>query len=161
MRKTFNNQLTDFLYDYYESVCGDDNFSLELTKDLASRNDLLSKIQAILKNQVNLNPTDYDTPLMASVMHFDAAMTEFLIENGADINFCGYAEDDTEDNYYLDDLDIRYLNNYKDKAITDAIIATAKAIVLKGGYNKNYYGLCLAIDIEERQITLSPPEFKY
>lgn len=49
------------------------------------------------------------SPLMESVGWCDAPMTEFLLQNGADANLRPDMEDG-ERNYYLDDLDIAFLN---------------------------------------------------
>ena len=169
--------LYEFLDHYYQHVIyklttenenfyGDD-YSDELLLPLVDRSyDILSKLQWMFDNGADPNAGGEWVPLMSPVAFLDDAMTEFLLEHGANALF------DTEDeggipygcgNYYIDDLDVTALNysfepNAK-KVIFDQILKIATLFAKCGVTDVHTH--CISIDREKRTVSVTQARVKY
>ena len=158
-----DEDLETFLFDYYYDITDCEEYPTELTLPLEQRADLLEKLEKYVADIEDINQGDYFNPLMTAVANCDAPMSEYLIEHGASVFYWPEMDEESIDsNYYLNDLDINFFHqSWSGQNFADAIMATAKVIVTKGGYNENYGGFCLKIDTKERGITLNPPRVKF
>ena len=102
--------------------------------------------------------------LMLAVGYADEPMTAFLIDNGADPRTWPDMDEfptELRQNYYLEDIDIQYMDTYldKDEKLESALLRTAQTIVKASGL-KNFGGICLCVD-ENGNVSLKPPKMKY
>ena len=103
--------------------------------------------------------------LMLAVGGGDAPMVHFLLEHGADANSWPDMEHSLpgEGNYYLDDIDIHYMNesfaNDKDIEYMTALHRTALVLV-EDAHLGPYSGYSLKID-KRGNVSLSPAKVKY
>ena len=99
--------------------------------------------------------------LMIAVGCGDAPMVRFLIEHGADANTWPEMEEDPPTgNYYLDDIDIHFMDesfaNDKDLEYMKALHRTALVLV-EDAHLGPYHGHCLTID-DEGNVALKQAE---
>ncbi len=133
--------------------------------------DRKSGIGAALKRLLDLE-YDVDVPqggfnaLMLAVGEGDAPMAHFLIQHGADANSwpeMGEEPSLGEGNYYLDDIDIHFMNecfaNDRDEDYLRALHRTALVLVEDANLGP-YSGYSLKID-EEGQVSLGPAKVKF
>ena len=104
--------------------------------------------------------------MMLAVGEGDAPMVRFLIEHGADVNTWSDMDEMPEfiqQNYYLEDIDIHYMNecfdNDKDIEYMKALRQTA-LVLAEFGHLRSYTGHCLNIDANGN-VTLESPQFLY
>ena len=111
-------------------------------------------------------PRDGSNALMHAVGSGDAPMTHFLLLRGADPNSWPEMSEEPElgfGNWYLDEIDICYLN--------ESICNDKNIDYLKGLYNTvlvladeghlgPYYGHCLVIE-ENGRVSIEAPRFKF
>ena len=115
----------------------------------------------LLEKGHNVNASDGDfNALMLAVGSGDAPMVRFLINHGADANSWPNMEESLpgESNYYLDDIDINYMNecfaNDKDIDYLKALFQTALVLV-EDAHLGPYSGFSLKID-EDGTVSLGP-----
>ena len=141
-------------------------FPEELLLPLEQRTSgIVEVMEWLVKEGFDLNEGEGFNPLMMAVGHADAAMTSFLIQNGADANYWPDMEEIPEsyrDNYYLEDIDIAYYNESWEltENYVMALLNTAK-VLLEKGKTGSFYGLCLSADAEKREIQLRGAQYKY
>ncbi len=97
--------------------------------------------------------------LMLAVGEGDALMVRFLIQHGADADsWPEMDEDPSASNFYLDDIDIHYMNesfaNDKDQEYMEALHRTA-LVLAEDAHLGPYVGHCLTID-KAGTVTLRP-----
>ena len=104
--------------------------------------------------------------LMLAVGSGDAPMVRFLINHGADANKWPEMDETPlpgEGNYYLDDIDIHYMDesfaNDKDIEYMKALHRTALVLV-EDAHLGPYSGYCLKID-ENGNVSLSPAKVRF
>ena len=157
------NQLIYLLDNYYQCVIynideltddeiyekDDEFFPEELTLPLENRKSgILEALNLVLNINPNVNEnTGSENALMVAVGNSDSFIVEYLIAKGANpLKWPNLEEDET--NYYLDDLDIHYMNysfeNRKDEIYEKALFNTAKSLVSKGNLS-DYQGYCLRV----------------
>ena len=174
-----NAVLYEFLDHYYQLVIykpisenedfyddGSD-YSDELLLPLAERSyDILSKLQWMFDHGADPNAGGDWVPLIPPVEFLDHAMTEFLLEHGANAQFeieegseipCGCG------NYFIDDLDVTALNysfepNAK-KVIFDQILKIATLFATYGVTDVHTH--CIDIDSEKRTVRVTQARVKY
>lgn len=168
-------EFLEWYYDEYighqsDSICGkydldaeDIAYPEELTEPMVARSSGINEaMKRIVKHGCDLNLGSISSPLMLSVGWCDAPMTELLLQNGADANI--WAEMiNGECNYYLEDLDIAYLNerwDRTDSAFVDALLSTAKILVTTGRLS-DYHDFCLSIDTKTQTISVDRPHYRY
>ena len=108
-------KLLDTYYRYVDSLEADDSYSEEFTIPLEERKHGIYEALSWLVNEHYDFNAEYEceSALALSVGYADAPMTSFLIQNGADANkwpYMGEIPGIPENNYYLEDIDIQYLN---------------------------------------------------
>ena len=150
--------------DYYDDGS---EFADELLLPLAERSyDILTKLQWMFDNGVDPNAGGEWTPLMPPVAFLDYAMTEFLLEHGANAQFD--IEEESEipygcGNYYIDDLDVTALNysfepNAK-KVVFDQILKIATLFAKYGVTDVHTH--CIDIDSKTRSVSVTQASVKY
>lgn len=151
-----------------ENFCDDgSDYSDELLLPLEKRSyDILTKIQWMIDNGADPNAGGDWLPLMPPVAFIDYAMTEFLLEHGANAHYSG--EEDGEipfgcGNYYIDDLDISALNysfepNAK-RAIFDQILKIATLFARHGVTDVHAH--CIDIDSKSHSVHITQARVKY
>lgn len=162
----------DFLCVYYDDYIDvlneseDAPYPKELTLPLKDRESgIYDAVTWLVEQGYNVNRGDCFNPLMMAVGHADAPMTSFLLQHGADANYWPEMDKSSEplhDNYYLEDIDIAYLNETwpKSERYIDALLQTAK-VLLQEGNTGSFFGICLVADAEKREIILSDCHYKY
>lgn len=118
----------------------------------------------LLDEGYDVDGTDgYFNALMLAVGSGDAPMVHFLIKHGADVNsWPGKGEEPAlgENNYYLDDIDIHYMDgcfaNDKDIMYLEALHRTALALV-ESAHLGPYSGYSLKIS-EDGTVSLGPAQ---
>lgn len=133
---------------------------------------ILEALNEIIELEENLNDETNWTPLMMSVMNLDYYLTEYLINHGADPNYWDDREEDIKGaqvlgrrvtNYYLEDVDFRlYVDglDIKNEIVIQNVFLLVKLLVEKGKLG-DFNGMFLAIDAENRIISISSLELKY
>lgn len=165
--------LYEFLDYYYQLIIYDpindeeDYFAEELLLPLAERSyDIVTKLQWMFDNGVDPNAGGEWVPLMPPVAFIDYAMTEFLLEHGANALF------DTEDegdipygcgNWYIDELDVIALNCSFEpsakKIVFDQILKIATLFAKHGVTDVHTH--CIDIDSEKRTVSVTQARVKY
>lgn len=161
-----------FLCSYYDEYIEgldeseDAPYPEELVLPLETRESGVYEAMSWLVDQkYNLDEGECFNPLMMAVSHADAPMTEFLIRNGANANYWPDMDEEPEymrDNYYLEDIDIAYMDMHwpRSERYVNALLQTAR-VLLQEGNTGSFFGLCLAADAEKREISLSGPNYLY
>ena len=118
---------------------------------------VLDVLHCLLSHGATLNPKEEERqPLMAPVGALDVAMTEYLLEKGADPHYdlpyniiaygCG--------NYYIDELDILVMEesfvNAPDTSVFDRALQIAVLLAKHGVANVRTH--CIVIDGEEKTV---------
>lgn len=171
------NQLIYLLDNYYQCVIykideltdeeiyekEDESFPEELVLPLENRKSgILEALNLVLQMNPNVNEnTDSENALMIAVGNADSFIVEYLLEKGANpLKWPNPEEDET--NYYLNDLDIHYMNysfeNRKDEIYEKALFNTANSLVSKGNL-PDYQGYCLSVI--DSVISFNPCEKKF
>ena len=162
---------TDIIYGSYEED-GDpyddgDNYSDELLLPLSQRSyEILSKVQWLLSNGADPNAGGDWLPLMLPVAFLDYAMTEFLLENGANAHYSGEEDGDLPygcGNYFIDDLDVTALNislGGRNRQIIFERILKIATLFAKHGVT-NVHTHCIDIDGESRIVSATQAKVKY
>ncbi len=164
-----------FLDSYYQHDvygCSDieevpeDAVAEELRLPLAERpSGVLAQLEWLLAHGAKVNDSGDWQPLMAPVGALDVAMTQYLLEHGADPHFdidegyppygCG--------NYYIDDLDVRAMDasfsNDADESVFHRILQIALLFAQHGV--TDVYTHCVSIDGETRCVSVSQARVKY
>ena len=158
----------------YSPIIGDENeykddggISSELLLPLSKRAyNIKEKMNWMLEHGADPNAGGEWLPLMPPVAYLDFAMTEFLLNHGANAHYVGSDDGDIPfgcGNYYIDDLDITALNYSLDgnatKAIFDQILKIATLFANRGVTDVG--GHCLSIDGKTRSINLTQAKVKY
>ena len=156
---------------YYMRVVGDMDvkdsdpespFPEELFQTIEDRKSGIGlALTKLLDEGHDVNASDsYFNSLMLAVGSGDAPMVRFLIKHGADANSWPGMEESLpgEGNYYLDDIDINYMNecfaNDKDIDYLKALYRTALVLV-QDAHLGPYSGHSLKID-EKGAVSLGP-----
>ncbi len=161
------------LYTYYrECIDTSDNrnapYPEELTIPLKERDyGICEALSWLVMEKYDFN-TEYegDSPLMISVGYADEPMTSFLIQNGADANKwpnMGEFPEIPEENFYLVDIDIQYLNECwpRTERYIKALLETAK-VLLKEGETGSFNGITsFTADAEKHSISLAGYRCEY
>ena len=140
----------------------DPPFPEELLQPIEDRESGIgSALKILLDEGHNVNDSDDDfNALMLAVGSGDAPMVRFLIQHGADANSWPNMEESLpgEGNYYLDEIDINYMNecfaNDKDIDYLKALSQTAFVLV-EDAHLGPYSGFSLKID-ENGTVSLGP-----
>lgn len=162
------------LLDIYYRECIDtsanpnDPYPEELTIPLKERNyGIYEALSWILTEQCDFN-AEYEgySPLMQAVGYADAPMTSFLIQNGADANIwpdMGEFPELPEENYYLVDIDVQYLNECwpRTEIYIKALLETAKVLLKEGGTGSFSGWSSFTADAENHLITLAEYKCEY
>lgn len=123
-------------------------------------------IEQLLKAGYDIDEPEYGfNALMLAVGEGDAPMVRYLISHGADANTWPGIEGRLpfERNYYLDDIDIHYMDKCFDRNCdpnyVKAFYHTA-LVLAEDAHLGPYYGFCLEIN-ESGKVSLDPPRLKY
>ena len=174
-----NAVLYEFLDHYYQLVIYkpiaenedfyDDGsyYSDELLLPLPERSyDILSKIQWMMDNGADPNAGGEWLPLMPPVAFIDYAMTEFLLEHGANAHYSGDDEGGIPygcGNWYIDELDVIALNYSFEpsakKVVFDQILKIATLFAKYGVTDVHTH--CIDIDSEKRTVSVTQARVKY
>ncbi len=161
------------LLDAYYRNCidtteNDDSYPEELTIPLEERGfGIYEALLWLANKQYDFN-VEYEgeSALMIAVGYADAPMTSFLIQNGADANKWPDMDElpgIPKNNYYLEDIDIQYLNETWPRTETyiKALLETAKVLLKEGGTG-SFRGVShFTADEEKHLITLGEYKCEY
>lgn len=159
---------------YYQCVIGEidkmaddvnrekEPFPEELLQTIEKRRSGIGiALTRLLDDGYDIDGSDgYFNALMLAVGNADSPMVHYLLQHGADANSWPHMEESIpgERNYYLDDIDIQYMDecfaNDKDIDYLKALQRTALVLV-EDAHLGPYYGHSLTID-EEGNISLGP-----
>ncbi len=158
---------------YYQNCIGsmdddDDSYPEEFTIPLKDRHYGIYEALLWLANEHFDFNSEYEgeSALMMAVECADAPMTSFLIQNGADANKWPDMEelpDIPKSNYYLEDIDIKYLNECwpRTERYIKALLETAR-VLLDEGKTGSFKGVShFSADAERRIITIAEYLCKY
>ncbi len=160
------NYVLNTYYRLWMEIIETDEFPDEFTTPLIERESgIYEAVKWLSDNGFDMNEGQDDTPLMISVGYADAPMTEFLLKNGADANRWAGKDETPEDmrgNYYLEDIDIAYYNEELSRQdnYVQALLQTTRVLVELGNIG-DFNGICLNVDINTREISLSDAKYKY
>ncbi|MBP5424274.1 MAG: hypothetical protein J6Y78_17720 [Paludibacteraceae bacterium] len=139
-KETAVAELLDVYYQEWVDIYDDEVFPEEFIIPLKDRDCGIYEALSWLAIEKYDFDADFGgwSPLMQSVECADAPMTYFLIQNGADANKwpdMGEMPDWPEENYYLEDIDIKYLNESwpRTERYIKALLETAKVLLKEGG----------------------------
>lgn len=173
-------RILDFLWSYYEYV---DQFAHEKVDSALKSNEanpnypdalllplserksgILNAMEWFAENDTDFNiENDLVTPLTIAISYSDWAMVEFLILHGADANhWHGSSINEPSDNFYMEELDLHWLNStwQHSNTFAKAILKCAE-ILLTIGNVANFQGLCLQADQDTHEIELTNLQLKY
>jgi len=105
--------------------------------------------------------------LMLAVGYADNYMTRYLLDHGADPHIwpdAGGLPEWIEQNYYLESLDIAYMNcrfesGSVESGFIDAVVHTAELLAEQGGL-RDFGGICLKVD-HQGGVSFSGPHYKF
>ena len=152
-----------FLDSYYQLDINDDE---ELQLPLAQRKgNVCNHLKWLFVHGADINGGNDWKPLMLAVGNLDVAMTEYLLNRGADPHYdlpnegipygCG--------NYYIDNLDIAALDEsfeaHPDKAVFDRILRIAVLLARHGVSDVHTH--CISIDSLTRTVRVSQTKAMY
>ena len=152
-------------YDDVEDV-PEDAIAEEINLPLDKRQSgILAQMEWLLAQGANINDGGEWLPLMLAVGNLDVAMTEYLLDHGADPNYAG--EDDGVPygcgNYYIDDLDIAALDESfvtaLDRNVFDRILQIAVLFAKHGVTDVHTH--CISIDSKTRTVSVSQAKVKW
>lgn len=162
--------LDSFLDSYYQhelcAVTEDAAFNKMLLPLNQRAYPIQEQLDWLLSHGANINDGGEDRPLMNAVSALDAPMTEYLLAHGADPMY-----DDPENeiipygcgNYYIDDLDIRLLDESfsrnKDPEVFKSALRIAVLLAQYGVTNVQTH--CITIDGENRTVRIRQAEVRY
>ena len=126
---------------------------------------ILEQMEWMLAQGANVNDGGEWLPLMLAVGNLDVAMTEYLLNHGADPHYAG--EDDGIPygcgNYYIDDLDIAALGesfvSAPDRNVFDRILQIAVLFAKLGVTDVHTH--CISIDSKTRTVSVSQAKVKW
>ncbi len=146
-----------------DDLDNDDPFPAEFVQPIESRSSGIGiALSQLLDSGHDANSSDgCFNALMIAVGSGDAPMVHFLIQNGADAHsWPDMDEDPPTGNYYLDDIDIHFMDesfaNDKDLEYMKALHRTALVLV-EDAHLGPYHGHCLTID-DEGNVALKQAE---
>ena len=147
--------------------CEDEPFPEEFLQAVEDRSSGIGiALTQLLDAGFDIDGSDgYFNALMLAVGGGDALMVHFLLEHGADASSWPDMENSLpgEGNYYLDDIDIHFMNesfaNDKDVEYMKALHRTALVLV-EDAHLGPYSGYCLKID-DNGNVSLSPAKVKF
>lgn len=166
--------LCEFLGEYYHFVVydpnieyDDDYYAEELWLPLDERpSKIFEQMKWLVEHGADLNDGGEWLPLMLPVAHLDYAMTEFLLENGANAHYDSNEDGDIPygcGNYYIDDLDVTLLNYSfepnAEKKVFDQVLKIA-TLFAKYGVT-DVYTYCVSIDGATRTVSVTQAKVKY
>ena len=166
--------LYEFLEEYYQLVVhnpneeyDDDYFAAELWLSLEERqNKIFDQMKWLIEHGADLNAGGECLPLMPPVAYLDYAMTEFLLENGANAQ-CDFNKEGEIPygcgNYYIDDLNVTLLNySFEPNAQKEVFDQVLKIATLFAKYGvTDVHTHCVSIDGESRTVSVSQAKVKY
>ncbi len=141
----------------------------EVLLDVALRpSGIEAAIQALFASRNDVNDSDGDfNALMLAVGYADYYMTKYLLDHGADPHIWPYAGDLPEwieQNYYLESLDIAYMDcqhesGSVESGFIDAVVHTAELLAEQGGL-RDFGGVCLKVD-HQGSVSFSGPHYRF
>ena len=165
--------VVELLDTYYRECIDDlddenDSYPDELTIPLAERRFGIYEALLWLANEQYDFNAEYDgeSALTLAVGYADAPMTSFLIRSGADANKWPDMDelpDIPRSNYYLEDIDIQYLNELcpRTEKYIKALMETARVLLEEGGTG-SFKGISrFTADAEKRLITIADYKCEY
>lgn len=141
----------------------------EVLLDVALRpSGIETAIQALFSfgNDINGSGGHFNA-LMLAVGYADYYMTRYLLDHGADPHIwpdTGDPPEWIEQNYYLESLDIAYMNwrfegGNDESGFIDAVVHTAELLASQGGL-RDFEGICLKVD-HQGSVSFSGPHYRF
>ncbi len=155
----YDNPVTEALEAYYATqYISDEDYAVmaDYGIPIAERKSgIIARVEGMLAEGVDLNNApDGEYPLMTAVINLDAVMVRHLLQHGADCRKWlaeGEEQEWDERNWYLEELDVRGLNNGSamtpDSALQKALFETVCELVIVGGLHEPFHSYC--VDISE------------